>query len=89
MHRCQEETRTCSKNKTMKPECLGLKCLFRSQMGRFYFNKRAILLEFDLLLIQEVDIKEPCEEQVQTTERIKYQKDIFPKKKLQTIQKWV
>lgn len=32
------------------------------------------LLEFDILLIQEVDIKEPREEQVQTTDRIKHRK---------------
>lgn len=32
---------------------------------------RVSLLEFDIPLIQEVDIKEPREEQVQTTEKQK------------------
>lgn len=41
----------------------------------FISTKRIILLEFDILFIQEVDIKEPCEEQVQTRERIKYKKE--------------
>lgn len=39
-------------------------------LGMFYYHQKEFLLEFDILLIQEIDIKEPCEEQVQTTERI-------------------
>lgn len=44
-------------------------------------QKRELLLEFDITFIQEVDIKEPSEEQIQTTKRIKYEKDILLKSK--------
>lgn len=40
---------------------------------------RLSLLEFDIPLIQEVDVKEPSEEQVQTTEKQKQTNKKNPK----------
>lgn len=58
-----------------------MECHFWSPVaiGIFFQQKRKVLLEFDIAFIQEVDIKEPSEEQIQTTKRIKYDKDILLK----------
>ena len=81
MHHCQEGTHTCTQKKI---SCMVMSISVLEPCCFWYIlfqQKRELLLEFDITFIQEVDIKEPSEEQIQTTKRIKYEKDILLKSK--------